>query len=155
MAKANSDVDLFGDPITLRQGGRGRPSHAWSRENSNKVLLAFVRGLNLKQAAMVIGVSVPTLREHYSSEIAKRKSAQLRMEMTQLARLNAQAEAGNVTAEKELIRQLDRFRSRDQAQAMASRPPKPPKLGKKAEAEQKAAQQRGLYEPPPAPGQLN
>lgn len=122
MAGEISGFDLFGDPIIPRREGRGRPEHLWTRENSNKVLLAFARGLTVKQAAMVIGISVPTLRKVYFSEVAKRTSAQLKMEMTQLSRLNDQAEAGNVAAEKELARQLEKLRMRDQSQSFATVP---------------------------------
>ncbi|WP_257554131.1 hypothetical protein [Sphingobium sp. CFD-2] len=156
MAQEFSGTDLFGDPIVTRQEGRGRPEHEWSLESSNKVLLAFARGLSVKQAATAIGVSVPTLRKHYFSEVAKRDAAQLRMEMTQLARLNAQAAEGNVAAEKELLKQLDKMRQRDQVRAMAPAPTaKPEKMGKKEAATQAAGQVRGLYEPPPPPGQMN
>lgn len=157
MADGISVVDLFGDPVLPRSEGRGRPEHLWSRANSNRVLLAFARGLSVKEAAKVIGVSAPTLRKVYFSEVAKRREAQLRLEMTQLARLNAQAEAGNVTAEKELFKQLDRLRQRDQGQAMAAPAPtvRPERLGKKAEAAKAAEQVKGLYEPPPPPSQLN
>ncbi len=156
MADGISERDLFGDPILSRQEGRGRPEHAWSRENSNRVLLAFARGLSVKQAATAIGVSVPTLRKHYFSEVAKRDDAQIRMEMLQLGRLNDLAAAGNVSAEKELLKQMERMRMRDTARAMAPAPsPAARKVGKK-EAEAQAAQEvRGLYEPPPAPSQLN
>ncbi len=156
MADEISGRDLFGDPILPRQEGRGRPEHRWSLEFSNRVLLAFARGLSVKQAAMSIGVSVPTLRKHYFSEVAKRDAAQLRMEMLQLARLNDLAAGGNVSAEKELLKQLDRMRQRDKVQSLAPAPEtRQRKLGKKEVQVQKAQEVRGLYEPPPAPGQLN
>lgn len=124
MADEILGTDLFGDPVIPRREGRGRPEHVWSRANSNKVLLAFARGLTVKEAATVIGISSPTLRKVYFSEVAKRNSARLKMEMTQLARLNDQAEAGNVAAEKELARQLEKLRMRDQAQTIATPKPK-------------------------------
>lgn len=156
MAEEFRGTDLFGDPILPRQEGRGRPEHQWTLENSNKVLLAFARGLSVKEAATAIGVSAPTLRKVYFSEVAKRAQAQLRMEMTQLARLNKLATDGNVAAEKELLKQLDKMRQRDQVRAMAPAPTaKPEKLGKKEAAARAAGQVRGLYETPPAPGQMN
>lgn len=150
------EIDLFGDPVIPRQEGRGRPEVVWDRVKSNTVLLAFARGLSVKEVAAAIGVSAPTLRKVYFSEVAKRAQARLRMEMTQLTRLNAQAEAGNVAAEKELMKQMDRLRQRDQVQTMAPAPTaKPVKLGKKEAAAQAAEQVRGLYEIPPPPGQMN
>lgn len=149
-------LDLFGDPVLPRQEGRGRPEVVWTRENSNKVLLAFARGLSVRQAAVVIGVSAPTLRKVYFSEVAKRKEATLRLEMTQLAWLAQQAEAGNVSAAKELPKQMDRLRQRDQHFKDAPAPqPRAEKLGKKEAATKAAAEARGMYDTPPPPGQMN
>lgn len=149
-------LDLFGDPVLPRREGRGRPEHVWTLENSNKVLLAFARGLTVKEAAVAIGVSAPTLRKVYFSEVAKRTDAKVRMEMTQLARLNGLAAAGNVSAEKELFKQMEKMRQRDQVRAAAPAPTvKPEKLGKKEAARRAAEEVRGLYEPPLPPSQLN
>lgn len=155
MSDGISEVDLFGDPVISRQEGRGRPEHVWTRERSNKVLLAFARGLSVKEAATAIGVSVPTLRKVYFSENAKRAEAKLRLEMTQLSRLNDLASAGNVAAEKELLKQMERLRQRDQQQHIAPAPTKAAKLGKKETAKAQAHEVRGLYEPPTPPTRLN
>src|SRR3546814_16016280 len=86
-------------------------------------------------------MSGPTLRKVYFAEVAKRAEARLRLEMTQLGRLNAQAEAGNVAAEKELMKQMDRLRQRDQQQQIAPAPTKSTKLAKK-EAEKRSEERR-------------
>ncbi|PZT95570.1 hypothetical protein [Sphingomonas sp.] len=156
MAK-NLVVDLFGDPVLPREEGRGRPEHRWSLENSNKVLLAFARGLDVKGAATAIGVSVPTLRKHYFAEVKKRADAKLRMEMTQLARLNAQAAAGNVAAEKELGKRLHQAVLQDTAERVANRGRNgapTPRLGKKEEAKAAAQAVTGRFAPRPAPARL-
>jgi hypothetical protein len=154
----NLGVDLFGDPILPREEGRGRPEHKWSLENSNKVLLAFARGLDVKDAATAIGVSVPTLRKHYFAEVKKRDSAKLRMEMTQLSRLNSAAAAGNVAAEKELGKRLKMATMEDTAERVAGRgrngAPASQKLGKKEEAKVAAQAVTGRYAPRPAPARL-
>lgn len=156
MADDNLGTDLFGDPIRSRQEGPGRPEHVWTLENSNKVLLAFARGLSVKQAATVVGVSAPTLRKVYFSEVQKRADARLRMEMTQLSRLNDLAAGGNVPAEKELLKQLERLRQRDQQHELAPAPTKPAKKGKKETALEAARAAGGLYDTPPPPSaQLN
>jgi hypothetical protein len=155
VAKGNLVIDLFGDPVVPPQDGRGRPEHRWSVENSNKALLAFARGLTVKQAALIVGVSSPTFRKVYFSEVRKRRDAQLRMEMTQLARLNEQAAKGNVTAEKELFKLLDKLRQRDAVRAASPAPTaRPEKLGKKAAAAAAAAEVKGRFEPPPPPERL-
>lgn len=154
-----SGVDLFGDPIVPAQEGRGRPPHVWTLENSNKVLLAFASGRSAKDAAAAIGISVPTLRQHYSSELAKRAQAGLRMEMTQLARLNKAAQDGNVAAEKELFKRLDKSalaglseRVADRAKVKAKTPA--PK-GKKEQQREAAGQVTGKFAPPAPPPLLN
>lgn len=156
-----SEVDLFGDPVVPREEGRGRPEHQWTRENSNKVLIAFAMRRSVKEAATAIGVSVPTLRKHYFAEVAKRDGAELRMEMTQLARLNRSAEGGNVAAEKELIKRLEKARLRALSQTVSSAEPAAqsqqprPRKGKKEAAIEAAAQVEGIFAPPPPPSLLN
>lgn len=150
-------TDLFGEPVLPRRAGPGRPEVFWNRATSDRVLLAFARGLTVKETAEVVGLSGPTLRKVYFSECAKRRIAALKLEMLQLTRLNDQAAAGNVSAERELARRLDQLRLRDSARRAASAPPSQPsasaapKLGKKQAADLRAAQQRGLYEPPSPP----
>jgi hypothetical protein len=147
-------VNLFGDVVSAPHDGPGRPAHHWSRENSNKVLLAFARGLSVKEAAMAIGVSAPTLRKVYFAEVSERAKAKLRMEMTQLARLNRAAEAGSVPAEKELLKTLERMRQRDVVDARApTHPTKAVPVGIKAAKAAAAKQVDGLYgtrTPPPS-----
>lgn len=153
-----TEVDLFGDAVQPRKEGRGRPEHVWSKENSNKVLLGFARGLTVKEAATAIGVSVPTLRKHYFSEVAQREAAAIRFEMVQLTRLNETAKGGSVAAEKELARRIEKARLdllSDQV-SRGAKPPKPERLGKKATIAKEAAEMQGQYETPaPPPGLLN
>lgn len=157
MAQEDSRTDLFGNPIVPRKGGPGRPEVVWNQETSNKALLAFARGLTVNATAHLVDLSEPTFRKVYFREVELRKLARLKLEITMLAQLAAEAGKGNVTAIKELDRLLDKQRSRDQAAAMASKPPAKAKVGKKVEAEQKAQQQRGMYEPPapPSASQVN
>src|SRR3546814_13732467 len=78
--------------------GPGRPEIVWNRETSNKVLLAFARGLTVKQAASAVGMSGPTLRKVYFAAVSKRAEARLSLELQQLGRLNATAAAGTAIA---------------------------------------------------------
>ena len=133
MVDADLGIDLFGQPVLPPQEGRGRPEHRWCLENSNRVLLAFARGLSQADAASLIGVDAKTLRKHYSRECAQRTSAALRLEQRQLERLNTQAEAGNVAAEKALAERLEKLRMRDQAKKVGVRERRKaePVIGKK------------------------
>lgn len=164
MADANLGLDLFGEPVSAPQGGPGRPAFSWSLERSNKVLLAFARGLGHAGAAQAVGCSTPTLRKVFFRECALRKSARLRLEIRQLERLNAQAEAGNVTAEKALADMLEKQRLRDADRSVRERaskgktakPAKP--QGVKAQrqsAAQTIAEGSNLYAQRPAPEQFN
>jgi len=154
-----SGVDLFGDPVQPDREARGRPEHSWSFANSNKVLIAFARGMTVKEAAVAIGVSVPTLRKHYFAEVAKRQAARVRMEIAQLARLNDAAAIGNVAAEKELFKRMDKAALAELAERVADRgsrtPTAQPKLGKKAAAKAAAGQVTGKFAPPAQPKLLN
>jgi hypothetical protein len=152
-----SGVDLFGDPIQPHADGRGRPEHRWSLENSNKVLLAFARQLSVKEAATAIGVSVPTLRKHYSSELAQREAAALRFEMVQLARLNDGAKAGSVAAEKELGRRLDKAALQQLSEKVIGRGrvAKPAAIGKKEAALEAAKEAVKKFRPRAGPSLLN
>ena len=152
-----SGVDLFGDPILPRQEGRGRPEHEWSLENSNKVLLAFADGRSVKEAATVIGVSVPTLRKHYFAEVAKRDQARLRMKFTQMARLNQAAQDGNVAAEKELMKRLDKSALAELSERVANRGSEPNQKakGKKEQRRDTAHSVGGKFAPPPGPRLVN
>ena len=152
-----SGVDLFGDPIQPRSDGRGRPEHSWSLENSNKVLLAFARRLSVKEAATAIGVSVPTLRKHYSSELAQREAAALRFEMVQLARLNDGAKAGSVAAEKELGRRLEKAAIQQLSQQVKDRGrvKKAAPIGKKEAAREAAKEAVKKFRPRAGPTLLN
>ena len=152
-----SEVDLFGDPYQPPSDGRGRPEHQWTRANSNKVLLAFARRLSVKDAATAIGVSVPTLRKHYSSEVAQRDAAALRFEMVQLSRLNDGAKAGSVAAEKELGRRLEKAMIQDLAKKVVERgvPKKSAPLGKKEAARVAAKEAVKKFRPRAGPSLLN
>lgn len=98
---SDGDTDLFGLPLVAERG-RGRPAHVWTIENSNKVNLLFACGHKPADVAKVLGITKPTFYKHYFNEIARASLAPLMLKARQLERLNAQAEAGNVTAEKAL-----------------------------------------------------
>jgi hypothetical protein len=140
--------DLFGLPVLPPSGGPGRPEHRWCLETSNRVLLAFARGLSQAEAAAVIGIDAKTLRKHYSRECGMRKTAALRLEQRQLERLNAEAEKGNVGAEKALANRIEQLRLRDAGKRFTApdRRKAEPVLGKKAERKLRAKKPTGSWE---------
>lgn len=156
-AAKTARVDLFGDPIREARDGPGRPEHVWTKENSNKISLLFACGYQPKDAAQAIGVSVPTLRKHYFSELEQWRFARIRMEAKLLAQLNAEGEKGSVGAMKELAKRIDKGRLEALAERVADRGRKEPKrrLGKKEQQHEAAQGVRGKFAPPEAPALLN
>jgi len=148
-------VDLFGLPI-LQERGKGRPPHVWTAENSNKVNLLLACNVKPVEIARVLGITKPTFYKHYFNEISRAGLAPLMLKAKQLARLNAQAEAGNVAAEKALAAMVHAERLAQQAQTLGAPAPKrneprPAKLGKKEEAKAAAQGVDGMFAPPPPP----
>ncbi|PCG09885.1 hypothetical protein COA17_07420 [Sphingomonas ginsenosidimutans] len=119
--------------------------------------MAFARGLSVKEAATAIGVSVGTLRKHYLNEIEQRNAARLRMEMTQLARLNKAAADGKVAAEKELFKRLDKAAMQQLAESVVDRgrPKKAAPIGKKEAARAAAKEAVKKFRPRAGPNLLN
>ena len=142
--RENLGTDLFGDPVLPRREGRGRPEVVWDRATSNRALVAFARGLSIAKAAKICGLSTPTFRKVYFAECAKRRDAELRLEMTVLAKLAEKAAEGETGASRELFKQLDRLRMRDASENFAAAPKakKVEKVGKK-EQRRRAAQLAG------------
>ena len=150
-------VDLFGCPVR-RERGRGRPAHVWTLENSNKVNLLFACGYDIKDVAAALGITQPTLRKHYFSEVEQRRVARIRVRALQLERLNRAADAGNVAAEKALAGMIqgevvkvisDRKAASQSAPSHGSS-----RVGKKEAAKQAAAGVTGKYAPPEPPALL-
>lgn len=104
----SADVDLFGDPIPAGFGKRGRPPHVPTERNRNKVMLLLGVGWTPQRIARSLGVTMPTLRKHYFSELRHREAMLDRMKAGHLASLWEQMKAGNVAAAKEIGRILDR-----------------------------------------------
>ncbi|MCW1985346.1 UNVERIFIED_ORG: hypothetical protein M2348_001078 [Sphingomonas sp. R1F5B] len=148
-------VDLFGLPLAPERG-RGRPAHQWTAENSNKVSLLLACEVKPAQIAKVLGITKPTFYKHYFNEISRAGLAPLMLKAKQLERLNKQAEAGNVAAEKALAAMVHAERLAQQARALGGpaprrSEPRPAKLGKKEEARAAAQGVDGMFAPPPPP----
>lgn len=107
MADFEPAFDLFGDPVPVNHGKRGRPQHAWTKENSNKVILLLAQGWPDLRIANAMGISPPTLRKHYFSELKKRDAARDRVESIGLLSLWNMGREGNVAAMKEYFRRHD------------------------------------------------
>lgn len=144
--------DLFGHPVHRRREGRGRPEHVWSEEFSHKISLLLAIGHDIAKVAEILGISQPTLRKHYFSELQAKRTARERLMAKQLYRLNKSAEAGNVAAEKALFGMVEREQMRRLGDTLSgparNKEAKAPQLGKKAQADAEAMGISGKYAPP-------
>jgi len=149
---------LFGPQPLERVRGRGRPAHVWDRQISVRICNLFACKHTVEMVAKVIGISQPTLRKVYFSEVAAREVMDLKVKSEQLARLTDAAIAGNVTAEKALAGMIHAEQTKQLGEHVKARGGQrasaAPRLGKKDE--QKAAAQgvTGRFAPREAPPSL-
>lgn len=149
---------LFGPQPAERVRGRGRPAHVWDRQISVRICNLFACRHSVETVAKVIGISQPTLRKVYFSEVAAREIMDLKVKSEQLARLTEAAIAGNVTAEKALAGMIQAEQVKllgDQVKARGGHAaPGPAKVGKKEERQAAAKGVTGRFAPREAPPSL-
>lgn len=132
-------VDLFGDPVPLNRGRRGRPEHIPTSENVNKVRMLLALGWASKRIATALGVTQPTLRKHYNFHLRFRDEMRDRMEASYGMRLWKQVQDGNVGAMRLWMQFVDRNDRMGAEEAMGADPvPSADRPGKKIIAEQRA-----------------
>lgn len=128
----DQEFDLWGDPVPPRVEKRGRPEHKKNQTTSMRV--AVLRALNKPQdeIAAALAITEKTLRKHYSPELRQGLQQKRAEALVRLWEIGT-AGNGNVAALKEFIRQTERA---DLAApvALARRPAKAVKLGKKEQA---------------------
>lgn len=160
-AEKSGEVDLFGDPVIFREAKRGRPEHVRTDRNAQKVALLFALGHEVKDVAAALGITQPTLRKHYFSEVQQREAMRLKLKAEVMAGLFDQAKAGNVGAMKKLLDQVEKGELLALSSAVKNRKtPDAPKprtvpVGKKQELQLAAEGVTGIYEPRPAPSKIN
>ncbi len=147
---------LFGPQPAERVRGRGRPAHVWDRQFSVRICNLFACGHTVEMVAKVIGLSQPTLRKVYFSEVAARDVMALKVKSEQLARLTEAAIAGNVPAEKALAGMIQAEQVKVLGDNVKHRRAEsaPTRLGKKEERQAAAAGVKGRFAPREAPPSL-
>ncbi len=127
-------LDLFGDPVPLNRGRKGRPAHVPTAQNRGLVTMLVATGHKPDDIAAVLRVSMPTLRKHYFSELGDSKIERMRVRGKLLVQMMTEALKGNVGAGKFIAGELARAElgtTPDAAKAKA--PAKATPLGKKEE----------------------
>jgi hypothetical protein len=134
-------LDLFGDPVPVNWGGRGRPEHVATQQNRNRVSLLVALGWSNERIAAALFVTQPTLRKHYFSELKFRHVARDRLVAQLGVKLLDGVNAGNVSAIREFQKYLERNdlmtygqTRQPQKPQQADKPAKAEKIGKKAAA---------------------
>ena len=130
--------DLFGDPVPANWGQRGRPEHIASQKNRNRVSMLVAWGWSNARIAAALYITQPTLRKHYFSELKFREVARDRHDAQLGEMLLAQGVAGSVAATK-LYMQLREKNDRMEIERELGDQPKPEAIGKKVEAQLRAA----------------
>jgi hypothetical protein len=130
--RENQIIGLFGWPVNVSDRSAGRPEHEWSLENSNVINAIFADNGSIADAALVLGISQPTLRKHYFSEVSGFKLASRRALAHALSLLWQKAETGDTSAIDKLLKRLDRADLLRQGSVYGVKvKTKMPKLGKK------------------------
>ena len=104
---------LFGWPEMPWKGKRGRPPHVPDGETRNKIKLLLALGWSNGRIAGAMGISEPTLRRYYFSELKLRAIARDALDAKRAEKLWQQVEKGNVGAMKafdKLLEANDRMR---------------------------------------------
>lgn len=157
---ADWDFDLFGDAIPPEHTGRGRPPHVPTLESRQKCVLLAAVGKSPDEIASALSITAKTLRKHYSRELREHDAAKLKVEGKLLVGLVREVDKGNVSANKELAKRLEKAGLEKMADRVGRRaaPEKTEPLGKKAAARVAAAEVAGRYSPrstPPAKTLIN
>lgn len=147
------NFDLLGDPIPDGWNQRGRPAHIATEKNRNKVIMLLAFGWKDERIAHALGITPPTLRKHYFSELRVREEARDRLDATLAYRMLEGAMSGNVGAAKEFSRIQERIELYSLSKTLSATPTvqKPEKLGKKQERMIAAQKVVGKFAPPEPP----
>ncbi|OYR18937.1 hypothetical protein [Brucella thiophenivorans] len=136
------EFDLFGQPVREGFGKKGRPPYAPSEKDRNKVKLLLALGWSISRIGNALDVSGKTIQRYFSLELKSRDGMRDRLDARRFEIAMDQANAGNVTALRELGAMIERNDRMVIEAAMGSkgndddRPADRP--GKKATDEQRA-----------------
>lgn len=122
--------DLFGNPVRIGKGRRGRPAFEVTERNHNKVKLLLALGWSNDRVANAIECSTATLKRHFRALLLERDKMRDRMEAERLMRVAEEAAKGNVGAMRQFGQLIDR-NDRMEAERRIEAQPKAAAPGKK------------------------
>jgi hypothetical protein len=131
---ADQVFDLFGHPVDPKRGGPGRPGKVVTEEKRNQVKALLAEGATQEEIAVVLGLSVPTLRKYYFRELKERHAWLLRLRSQMVTTLMQSALVErNMSAMRMLIGQVERMERMGTDAGLRANPeePKPEARGKK------------------------
>ncbi|RWE75273.1 MAG: AraC family transcriptional regulator [Mesorhizobium sp.] len=102
------NFDLFGHPVREGFGNRGRPPYEPTEKDRNKVKLLLALGWANQRIANALGVSPATLKRYFRADMKQRDAMRDRLDARRFEIALEQANAGNVTALRELGAMIDR-----------------------------------------------
>ena len=102
------NFDLFGNPVRDGYGKRGRPAFEATEKDRNKVKLLLALGWSIERIANGLGISPATLKRYFRAELKGRAAMRDRLDARRFEIAMEQANAGNITALRELAAMIDR-----------------------------------------------
>uniref|UniRef100_A0AB38ZLK7 Terminase small subunit n=1 Tax=Mesorhizobium phage vB_MseS-P1 TaxID=3120101 RepID=A0AB38ZLK7_9VIRU len=136
------EFDLFGEVVPAWLGKRGRPPFQPTEKIRNKVKLLLALGWATSRIAGAVGISPATLKRYFRAEMKDRLFMRDRLDARRFEIAMEQANAGNITALRELAAMIDRNDRMEIERDMGSKPNTDDgasaRVGKKAIDEQRA-----------------
>lgn len=131
--------DLFGNPVRIGKGRRGRPAFEVTERNVNKVKLLLALGWSNERISSAIDCSLATLKRYFRAELQDRVTARDRLDAERMMVAAEGAMKGNVGAMRVFQQMLDRNDRMEierglgqKKEAEVSAPKAADRLGKKA-----------------------
>lgn len=137
------NFDLFGHPVREGLGMRGRPPYEATDKDRNKIKLLLALGWSISRIANGVGISPATVKRYFRAELRQREAMRDRLEARRFEIAMEQANAGNITALKELGAMIERNDRMEIERTMGAKPSDEDRAagrpGKKMIDEQRAA----------------
>ena len=135
------EFDMFGNPNQPGRGCKGRPPFQATDKDCNKIKMLLALGWCNSRIANALDISAATLKRYFRAELKVRSEMRDRLDARRFELVLDQAQAGNVTAMKELTRMIEKSDQMAIAAIMrgsATKPAKEKKLGKKEQRKRDA-----------------